>query len=147
MKDIFMKRLAALTVTLGLLFPVTSKAGEYDFKVLRVVDGDTIAIEVPGLPKEINKLSLRILHVDTPEKGHLAKCDLERQKSKQATDFVFGLVSSGKEIKVEIKKWDKYGGRVLGDLIIDGKRLSAQLIDAGLAIEYNGEKKTKDWCQ
>jgi endonuclease YncB( thermonuclease family) len=56
-------------------------------------------------------------------------------------------VSSGKEIKVEIKKWDKYGGRVLGDLIIDGKRLSAQLIDAGLAIEYNGEKKTKDWCQ
>lgn len=142
-----MSRIFFIVFTVFLWFTPSAKSDVYDYKVLRVIDGDTIAIEVPGLPKEISKLTLRVLHVDTPEKGHLAKCDLEREKSKQATEFVFGLVSSGKEIKVELKKWDKYGGRVLGDLIIDGKRLSKLLIDSGFAIEYNGEKKTKDWCQ
>lgn len=142
-----MGRIFFIVFMMFLWFTPSAKSDLYDYKVLRVIDGDTIAIEVPVLPKEISKLTLRVLHVDTPEKGHLAKCDLEREKSKQATAFVFGLVSSGKEIKVELKKWDKYGGRVLGDLIIDGKRLSKLLIDSGFAIEYNGEKKTKDWCQ
>mgnify|MGYP003334948626 FL=1 len=46
-----------------------------------------------------------------------------------------------------MKKWDKYGGRVLGDLIIDDKRLSTRLLEAGFAVQYEGEKKVKDWCK
>ena len=37
--------------------------------------------------------------------------------------------------------WDKFGGRVLGDLIIDGKSLRQLLLDNGYAREYYGDKK------
>jgi len=143
-----MSRILFIAFSVLVWFTAFAKADLRDYKVLRVIDGDTIVIEAKFLPPELgNRLSLRVLHVDTPEKGHLAKCDLEREKSKQATDFVVGVIASAKEVKVEIKKWDKYGGRVLGDLIIDGSRLSKKLLDFGFAVEYNGEKKTKDWCQ
>ena len=142
-----MKRII-LSILLFLASLGAALANTYDYRVLRVIDGDTVKIEVNFLPPELgNHLLLRILHVDTPEKGHLAKCDLERQKSKQATDFVVGAIASAKNVKVEIKKWDKYGGRVLGDLIIDGSRLSEKLLNSGFAVEYNGKKKTKDWCK
>jgi endonuclease YncB( thermonuclease family) len=39
----------------------------------------------------------------------------------------------------------KYGGRVLGDVIIDGEPLSKKLIASGYAIPYDGGTK-KSWC-
>ena len=43
-------------------------------------------------------------------------------------------------------EWDKYGGRVLGHVIIDGQSLSDMLIRAGLARPYHGEAKSS-WCE
>jgi endonuclease YncB( thermonuclease family) len=43
--------------------------------------------------------------------------------------------------EIHLKRWDKYGGRVLGDLEIDGKYLSKLMIETGHAVEYHGEKK------
>jgi len=44
-----------------------------------------------------------------------------------------------------IMDWDKYGGRVLGDVILNGQSLRAMLIQNGFAREYYGEAKTS-WC-
>jgi len=42
----------------------------YNWKVTRVLDGDTVEVNVDFLPKEHgNKLYLRVWGVDTPEKG------------------------------------------------------------------------------
>jgi endonuclease YncB( thermonuclease family) len=121
--------------------------GKYDFKVLRVIDGDTVDIEAEFLPPELGKhLKLRIYGIDTPEKGHQAKCNAERRKSEAATEFVREKISNAKDIKVEIRKWDKFGGRVLGDLILDGERLSDILISEGHAVSYDGGRKNKNWC-
>ena len=129
-----------------LLFPTVAFANPYDYKVKRVIDGDTVEIEVPFLPKELgNHLSVRVLGVDTPEKGKLAKCDIERQRSLEAKDFVQREISLSKSYKVLFYKWDKYGGRVLGDIILDGKKLSHILLENGYAVEYDGGKK-KGWC-
>ena len=50
----------------------------YDWKITRVIDGDTIEVAAPWLPDPLNKkLSIRIFGVDTPEKGFRAKCDSE----------------------------------------------------------------------
>jgi endonuclease YncB( thermonuclease family) len=38
--------------------------------------------------------------------------------------------------------WDKYGGRVLGDVILNGQSLRQMLIVNGYAREYYGEAKT-----
>lgn len=120
---------------------------KYDFKVLRVIDGDTVDIDAQFLPPELGKhLKLRVYGVDTPEKGHQAKCNAERRKAQTATEFVEEKVANAKVIKVELRKWDKFGGRVLGDLIIDGKRLSELLVEEGHAVSYDGGRKSKNWC-
>lgn len=122
-------------------------ANPYDYKVIRVIDGDTVEIEAPFLPIELKQvLKVRILGVDTPEKGKFARCDQENMMSLQAKLFTEQEISNAKKVQVKIKSWDKYGGRILGDLILDGDPLSKRLIANGYAIEYNGEKKTKDWC-
>ena len=132
-----------------LILSVSSVAAKtYDHKVLRIIDGDTLEIEANFLPDELGKkLRIRVLGVDTPEKGGLAKCELEQRKSADAKVFVEAIISKSTSIKVEFKRWDKYGGRVLGDVIIDGKRLSELLIESGHAIPYEGKKKVKDWCK
>jgi len=118
----------------------------HESKVVKVIDGDTIELKVNWLPPELgSKLLLRIEGVDTPEKGHRAKCVSESFRGDAATKFSQMKVSTAKSIEVKLKEWDKYGGRVLGDVIIDGKSLSAELISSGNARPYHGEKKS-NWC-
>lgn len=118
----------------------------YDWKVVKVLDGDTVKFEVGFLPKELgNHLSVRVLGVDTPEKKPRAKCDKEAELGQKATDFTKKAVAGAKVIDVKLQGWDKYGGRVLGNIFLDGKDLTKILIDAGLARPYHGEKKS-DWC-
>lgn len=129
------------------MMSTSAMAETYDMKVLSVRDGDTIDIEAKYLPAPLKpSLGLRILGVDTPEKAPRAKCAAEAQKGQAATDYTKKVVANARVIQVELKDWDKFGGRVLGDLIIDGKRLSTMLIEANLARSYHGEAK-KSWCE
>lgn len=123
-------------------------ANTYNFKITRIIDGDTVEFEAKFLLPELgNKLKLRILGVDTPEKGKRAKCNKEEQSSLKAKLFVEQEISNGKIVLITIKKWDKFGGRVLGDVIIDNKLLSNSLIEKGYAVYYSGKGKKKDWCE
>ena len=124
-----------------------AQAEVYDWKVTRVKDGDTVEFEAKWLPPPLKPLlSLRVLGVDTPEKAPRAKCDKEAKGGQAATDFTKKKVAEAKKIQIEIKDWDKFGGRVLGDVIIDGQSLSKMLIDNQLARPYHGEAK-KSWCE
>jgi len=88
---------------------------------------------------------LRVFGVDTPEKGHRAKCPSEAQRGAAATEFTKQAIANSKQRQVALMDWDKYGGRVLGDIILDGRSLRAELIQRGFAREYYGEAKTS-WC-
>jgi len=90
-------------------------------------------------------MSVRIYGVDTPEKGWRGKCEKEKAAGAAATKFAKDLVKNAKSIKIAISAWDKFGGRVLGDVIVDGKSLRKELIANGHAREYYGEKK-QSWC-
>lgn len=129
-----------------LTFPSIASANPYDWKVTRVVDGDTVEFEAKFLPVELGtKLKLRVLGVDTPEKAPRAKCQQEAAKALLASAFTRDFVKSGKSVQITIQSWDKYGGRVLGDVIVDGKSLKDSLILLGHARAYNGGTKTS-WC-
>lgn len=118
----------------------------YDVEVLRVIDGDTIAFKADFLPAPLKKeLSIRVYGVDTPEKGFRAKCPSEDQKGQAATAFTKELISVAKKRQIVLYDWDKYGGRVLGDIVLDGYSLRALLISKGYAREYYGEAK-QSWC-
>ena len=118
----------------------------YDAQIIRVSDGDTIVISAPFLPKPLKpELAVRIYGVDTPEKGHRAQCPSEAQRGEQASQFTKAMVSRGQTFQVVLYGWDKFGGRVLGDIIVNGQSVRAGLIANGLAREYYGEAK-QSWC-
>jgi len=118
----------------------------YDFSLMRVIDGDTVAFHAPFLPDPLKKeLSLRVFGVDTPEKGHRAQCPQEAQRGEMASAFTKQQVANAKRKQVVLMSWDKYGGRVLGDILLDGQSLRQLLIQNGFAREYYGEAK-QSWC-
>lgn len=119
----------------------------YDLKIIRVIDGDTVEFEAPFLVDPLpKKLSIRVWGVDTPEKSFRAKCEKEAAMGAEATKFTKDLVANAKTTQISIYEWDKFGGRVLGDVIIDGNSLTKLLISKGYAREYYGDAK-KSWCE
>jgi endonuclease YncB( thermonuclease family) len=119
----------------------------YDWKINRVVDGDTVEVATPWTPDPLpKKMSIRVYGVDTPEKGFRAKCPSEDQRGQAASAFTKKAITDSKTARVCIMDWDKYGGRMLGDVILDNNTsLRASLIKNGFAREYFGEAKGS-WC-
>jgi endonuclease YncB( thermonuclease family) len=134
-------------VIAALMFPFAVNANPYDWKVVRAVDGDTLEVEATWLPAELGKtIRIRILGVDTPEKGGRAKCPNEATRGEAASAFSKAQIANAKKVQITIKEWDKFGGRILGDALIDGKSLREMLISNGYAREYFGDAK-KSWCE
>ena len=125
----------------------TPKGVTYDAEIVRVNDVDTVVISAPFLPAPLKpELAVRVFGVDTPEKGHRAQCPSEAQRGEQASAFTKNAVKSTKKHQVILYSWDKFGGRVLGDIVLDGVSLRAELIRNGFAREYYGDAK-QSWCQ
>ena len=119
----------------------------YDAQIVRVNDGDTVVIAAPFLPQPLKpELAVRIYGVDTPEKGFRAQCPQEDQRGQAASAFTKNAVATTQKHQVVLYGWDKFGGRVLGDIILNGVSLRAELIRNGFAREYYGEAK-QSWCQ
>lgn len=124
----------------------TPQGVTYDANILRASDGDTVVIEAAFLPPPLKKeLAVRVFGVDTPEKGFRAKCEAENQRGLAASKFTKDLIAASHKRQVTLYDWDKFGGRVLGDIILDGKSLRQQLIANGFAREYFGDAK-QSWC-
>ncbi len=140
-------------ITLLLLVPMLAfaqgkqKPGvTYDAVITRVIDGDTVAFQAPFLPAPLKpELSIRVFGVDTPEKGFRAQCESENARGQAATAFTKQAIAQSTTRQIVLMDWDKYGGRVLGDVILNGQSLRQMLIANGFAREYYGEAKTS-WC-
>jgi endonuclease YncB( thermonuclease family) len=144
MKKILLAVLMA--VSLPSLAQKQMPSAVYDFPITRVIDGDTVAFQAPFLPPPLKQeLSIRVFGVDTPEKGHRAKCPQEAQRGEMASAFTKQQIASAQRRQIVLMDWDKYGGRVLGDVILDGRSLRQMLIQNGFAREYYGEAK-QSWC-
>jgi endonuclease YncB( thermonuclease family) len=147
-----MKKLLLLLLVVPTLVYAQAKAPKqpqgviYDAQILRVSDGDTVVIAAPFLPQPLKpELAVRIYGVDTPEKGFRGQCDSEKQRGEAASVFTKNLVKASAQRQVVLYGWDKFGGRVLGDIILNGQSLRAQLIANGFAREYYGDAK-QSWC-
>lgn len=124
----------------------TPQGVTYPADIVRINDGDTVVISAPFLPAPLRpELAVRIYGVDTPEKGHRAQCAQENARGQAATEFTKSAVANSRQRQVTLYSWDKFGGRVLGDIILNGQSLRVMLIQNGFAREYYGEAKTS-WC-
>lgn len=113
-------------------------------RIEEVYDGDTVKIIVMFSETPV-RFSLRILGIDTPELKHgEGRLPQEHLAAVKVRDYVKSLFPTN-IAKVRIHDWDKYGGRVLGDLFLQtGENVSEILIKGGWARPYRGEKK-KSW--
>lgn len=128
-----------------LLLSFRSFAQTYNWPVSYVVDGDTVKVFIASLPDKLNPISVRILGIDTPEKGDKASCKKERELAEQATAFTQQAIGSAKKVEfINIQGWDKYH-RILAEVMVDGKNLGTLLVQEGLAREYKGGKRAS-WC-
>jgi endonuclease YncB( thermonuclease family) len=106
-------------------------------------DGDTCYVSAPVLPGKLSRMSVRVLGIDTPEiKG---KCEKEKELALIGRQTANKLFRAAKTIEFKDLKWDKYGGRILSNVYLDGLLYSDILIDKGLARSYDGGAK-KGWC-
>jgi endonuclease YncB( thermonuclease family) len=109
-----------------------------------IYDGDTVKIIILFGEMPV-KFALRILGIDTPEirqsDGRLPE---EHHAAVRVRDYIRSLFPNN-IAKIRISDWDKYGGRVLGDLFLPtGENVSEILMSGGWARKYQGEKK-KAW--
>jgi endonuclease YncB( thermonuclease family) len=144
-----MKKLLLLLLAVPLLAfaqKMPKNSATYDAQIIRVSDGDTIVIAAPFLPAPLKpELAVRIFGVDTPEKGHRAQCPAENDRAQLASKYTSQLIAQGGKIQVTLYGWDKFGGRVLGDILVNGQSVRMGLIQNGLAREYYGDAK-QSWC-
>lgn len=120
---------------------------EYTVKrVLEVVDGDTIDVEI-DLGFDISFTSrVRLAGIDTPESR--TKDLAEKKLGLEAKEYLKHKLEGATHIVIQTEKSDsseKYG-RILGWLFIgtDGKSLNDQMIAEGYAWAYDGGTKVKD---
>ena len=102
-----------------------------EFKVSRVVDGDTIKVRsISG------ETTIRLVGIDAPEVSH-KKREPGQPFSQQATKYLAGLVLNK---TVDIKEYchDRYG-RILGVVSLGGKNINLEMVDAGFAEVYRGD--------
>jgi endonuclease YncB( thermonuclease family) len=113
--------------------------------VYDVYDGDTVKF-IADLGGAVVKMSLRLRGIDTPELRGAAiyekvAGELARERLKQ----LIGFKGRSVLVRVVIYQWDKYGGRVVGDIIPRGERSGGNvtdiLISEGYGRKYGGEKK------
>jgi len=135
-------------IFLLLLMPIFAVAAERVWVVpfVKVVDGDTIQTTISALPVPLNNFKIRLLGIDTPEKGYRAKCEKEKLLGQKSTTYLTGILSGTKTITIKNFKHDKYGGRINADVYVDGMNIGQKMIEEGFAKPYSGVGLKPNWC-
>ena len=117
---------------------------EYKVKILDVVDGDTVDVDIDlGFGIILTDERIRIMNIDAPESrtsdpvekifGKAAKSRLEELLGKEAILITYDD-KSGEDMKGKF-------GRILGDFKVDEGTVTEILVEEGHAVPYYGQNK------
>ena len=112
----------------------------YKVKVTRVVDGDTVDVDIDlGFGMTYKKQRVRMMGIDTPESRTR---DLEEKFYGKASKANLVRILDGKDIELVSHDKGKFG-RILGELFIVSSKFSVnqQQIDENHAVPYFGQSK------
>lgn len=97
------------------------------YRVIRVVDGDTIVISYLGKEEKV-----RLIGVDTPESVH-SDASKNTPYGKIASDYTKAqLTDKTIQLEFDVQERDKYG-RLLAYVYVDGKMYNKTLLEEGHA--------------
>ena len=114
---------------------------EYKVKIRRIVDGDTVDVDIDlGFDTILSKQRIRLYGIDTPESRTRDK--EEKFYGKLSAKFLKEQCKNSSEIflKTYLDKKGKFG-RILGELIVDGVNINKMMIEKYMAVEYHGQSK------
>tara|TARA_B100001057_G_scaffold381059_1_gene386851 strand:- start:521 stop:922 length:402 start_codon:yes stop_codon:yes gene_type:complete len=113
---------------------------EYKCKLLRVIDGDTVDVDIDlGFGVWLRKQRIRLYGIDTPESRTR---DLEEKKyGLAAKDFLVKWLAAG-DLTIKTHK-DAKGkfGRILGELWTMNTNVNEKMIEKNHAVKYHGQSK------
>lgn len=112
---------------------------EYNCKVKRVVDGDTVDVVI-DLGFDIHYSSrVRLYGIDTPESRTRDKD--EKARGFISKDFLKSWLDKG-GVVIRTRK-DKKGkfGRILGEMVVDDININELMIEEHHAVKYHGQSK------
>lgn len=152
-----MNRALTISALISLFIAIPAQASDIYAEYVRNYDGDTVTVDLVDL-RDIDldgtfaplwdNIGIRVAGVDTPEiRG---KCPAEKVLAKEAKYLVRDALKSAEFITIRNAKRGKYF-RIVGDIILEPgtereRNLKDLLLDADLAVPYNGGRKTKSWC-
>ncbi len=114
---------------------------EYKAIVTRVIDGDTIDVDIQlGFDVILSKQRVRLYGIDTPESRTRDK--EEKIRGLLSKDYLKDNCYVGSTIKLKSKEKGKFG-RILGVIYKDGDSISMnqRMIEEGFAVPYTGGNK------
>ena len=120
---------------------------EYKCKIIKVVDGDTVDVDIDlGFGVWMRKERVRILGIDTPESRTSDK--VEKVYGNLAKEYVKAYlpVDSVQTLQTEKDGTGKFG-RILGKFLVHDTTTDSQMhlgdimIREHLAVEYHGQSK------
>ena len=114
---------------------------EYKALVTRVIDGDTIDVDIHlGFDVVLSKQRIRLYGIDTPESRTRNK--EEKIRGLISKDYVKDNCYVGSTIRLQSKERGKFG-RILGVIYKDGDTISMnqKMIEEGFAVPYTGGNK------
>ena len=110
---------------------------QFQARVKRVVDGDTLDLDIDlGFHITLSE-RVRLMGIDTPETR--SRDPIEKSSGMIAKDFVIDFVDDG-DVVIKVHGFGKFG-RPLVDLYKGSLCLNEQLVLLGLAVPYFGGKR------
>jgi len=113
----------------------------YNVEVTRVVDGDTVDVDIDlGFGMVYKKQRVRLMGIDTPESR--TRNLEEKFYGLKAKEFMKSMVQGTKGVKLVSHDKGKFG-RILGELFIPNTDISVNqlMIDNWHAVPYLGQSK------
>jgi endonuclease YncB( thermonuclease family) len=118
-------------------------AGPVPAEVLRVVDGDTLAVRARIWLGQDITVNARIRGIDAPELH--GRCQREKDLA-EAARLRLAEAAGAKTVQLTNIENDKYAGRILADVgTDDGADLGAVMLGSGLVRPYDGGERAP-WC-
>jgi len=115
---------------------------EYNCKIVRVIDGDSIIIDIDlGFSHWIHGESIRLYGIDTPECR--TRDAEEKAAGLLAKEFVEEALHVGGTYRLQTKEKGKFG-RYLGTIYLtEETSINAALVKERLAVPYFGQSKVR----
>lgn len=114
---------------------------EYKVEIVKVVDGDTVDVDIDlGFDVILKNQRVRLAGIDTPESR--TRDLVEKQFGLLAKEVVQDMLSEG-TIVLSCTEYDSKGkfGRIIGDFIVNEVSLVEYLLEEGYGVPYNGQSK------